>query len=153
MYTVKEASNKLNVSVRAIQKRCEAEGISKKGNTYHIPDNTVIAWGANEPNEPKRTNPNEPPPEGENDTIVEHFTPEEYDKLNEVIHQQPELLKRLKEYQQEIKFLREELQERTKQLDIQGNQVSNLIEAINGSIKTLHQSNFLQAKDKGLDKD
>jgi len=70
-----------------------------------------------------------------------------------VIHQQPELLKRLKEYQQEIKFLREELQERTKQLDIQGNQVSNLIEAINGSIKTLHQSNFLQAKDKGLDKD
>jgi uncharacterized coiled-coil DUF342 family protein len=152
LYTVKEVSERLEITVRAVQIKCKTAGIHKKGNTYMIPARILKRWEANEKQTNQTNQTNELPTEGENETIIEHFTPEEYDKLNEVIHQQPELLKRLKEYQQEIKFLREELQERTKQLDIQGNQVSNLIEAINGSIKTLHQSNFLQAKDKGLDK-
>ncbi|WP_026837009.1 hypothetical protein [Gillisia sp. JM1] len=148
LYTVKEVSKTLGISIRAVQKRCIAEGIDKTNRVYLIPKDILSKWELNEPNERTANEPNEL---SENETITEAFTPEQYDKLNEVILKYPELVKRIEEYQQEIKFLRTELQERSQQLDKKGLQLDKLIEALNGSIKTTHQSNYIQAKDKGLD--
>jgi len=149
MHTVKEVSEILNISIRAVQKRAKGEGIPKTGNTYHIPGETLRRWEnelSNEPlNEPTNepTNePNEPGSQGEE--ITETFSVEQYEKLQEVIQQYPNLLKEIEGYKNEIEFLRTELKERSNQMD-------KLINTVNDSIKTLHQTNYLSAKDKGYD--
>ncbi len=163
MATVKEASQILGISTRAIQKRCKTENIPKKGRNYSISEETIKAWGKEDVNEPKRTlgePTNEPkrtvnePEENrasDQDEITESFSPDQYDKLQEVIHHYPELLKRIEDYQKEVNFLRDELKNRTRQLDEKSTQLDKLLEALNGSIKSLHQANYITAKDKNIE--
>lgn len=156
MATVKEASQILGISTRAIQKRCKTENIPKKGRNYSISEETIKAWEKEDVNEPKRTlgePTNEPEENRESDQgeITESFSPDQYDKLQEVIHHYPELLKRIEDYQKEVNFLRDELKNRTRQLDEKSTQLDKLLEALNGSIKSLHQANYITAKDKNIE--
>lgn len=147
-YTVKEASKILGITPRVLQIRCKKAGIKKEGRSYII-DNTALELlknESNEVNEAKRNEVNEA-----NEYIEEQFTSEEYDKLQELIKTHPLLLKRLEEYKEEIQFLREELQEKNNRLDKQSLQLDNIIEALNGSIKTTQQQNYIEAKNKGYE--
>lgn len=136
MYTVKQASEILNITRRAVSMRCKKEGVKKKGRSYMIPKELLLKWKNNDLEEVKEVKEEEAE-EASLETITEEFTEEEYNKLQQVIHEYPLLLKRLESQTEEIKYLREE--------------VHNLIGSNKGLIKTLQQSNLLQAKDKGYD--
>lgn len=149
LYTVKQVSERLGITVRAVQIKCKTSGIHKKGNTYMIPARILMSWVTNEPqtkqtNEPNERSENTTDTDTDTDKVTETFTVQEYDKLTEVIQQYPNLLNQIQEYKTEIEYLRTELKERSNQMD-------KLIDTLQGSIKSLHQTNYLQAKDKGID--
>ena len=53
-YSAEEASVKLNISKRAIQKRCKKDNIRKKDNKYEITDLILERWAKEiESNEPQ----------------------------------------------------------------------------------------------------
>ena len=61
MYSVKETALKLEVSTRAVQKRCKRDNIRKKDNKYLITDEHVEKWRLEiESNEPQTNQTNEP---------------------------------------------------------------------------------------------
>ena len=146
LYSVKQVSERLGITVRAVQIKCKTYGIHKKGNTYMIPGRVLKEWIRNEANETEAKQTNETNGVNEADQITETFSVQEYDKLQEVVQQYPNLLNQIQEYKTEIEYLRTELKERSSQMD-------KLIETLQGSIKSLHQTNYLQAKNKGIDQD
>jgi molybdopterin converting factor small subunit len=146
MYTVKEASKELNITTRAVTMRCKKEGLKKKGKSYIIPKTLLNQWKNPIEEEAKRRFKKKTQKEDDNsaeenntETITEEFNEEEYELLQKIIHEYPMLQKRLEEQTGEIKYLRGE--------------ITHLIDSNKGLIKTLQQSNLLQAKDKGYDKD
>lgn len=151
LYTVKQVSERLGLTVRAVQIKCKTSGIHKKGNTYMIPERILKQWERNETEAKQTKRTNETNERSETDTtdtdpdqITETFSVQEYDKLQEVVQQYPNLLNQIQEYKTEIEYLRAELKERSTQMD-------KLIDTLQGSIKTLHQTNYIQAKDKGIE--
>lgn len=149
--SVKDAAERLNISSRAIQARCKKEGLKKQGKTYLIPEDILKKWEGTTTVKAKRneaeTKRNEALREGDEDeaeSIIEEFTPEQYEKLQEVIHHYPELMERIEDYKNEIQYLR-------KSLDKKADQMDKLIGTINDSIKSIHQQNFLKAKENGYD--
>lgn len=148
--TVKQAAERLGITPRAVQIRCKDSGIDKKGKTYLIPVTVVERWESetdNEAvteNEAKRNEGKKTDSIDDQETITEEFSPEQYEKLQEVIYKYPELLERIQDYKNEIEYLR-------KSLDKKGEQMDKLIDSINGSIRSIQQQNFLKAKEKGYD--
>jgi enoyl-[acyl-carrier-protein] reductase (NADH) len=141
--TVKNASERLNISVRAIQIRCKKEGLTKQGKSYLIPEKVFKKWQSEGYTTTNQTETNEAK---ESETITETFSQAEYDKLQEVIYHYPELIERIQDYKNEIQYLRKSLDKKTEQMD-------TLLHTINNSIKSIHQQNFLNAKEKGYDKE
>ena len=61
MYSVKETALKLEVSTRAVQKRCKRDNIRKKDNKYLITDEHIKKWTLEiQSNEPQTNQSNEP---------------------------------------------------------------------------------------------
>ena len=61
MYSVKETALKLEVSTRAVQKRCKRDNIRKKDNKYLITDEHINKWTLEiQSNEPQTNQSNEP---------------------------------------------------------------------------------------------
>lgn len=61
MYSVKEASEKLKISTRAVQKRCSKDDVRKKDNKYLITDEHIKKWTLEiQSNEPQTNQFNEP---------------------------------------------------------------------------------------------
>ena len=79
------------------------------------------------------------------DKVYEDFSPAEYDKMNEVVSDHPYIIK-------EVKSLRNEKEDLNIKLTENSKQIHSLLETINGSLKAIHQSNFIIAKDRGYDK-
>lgn len=78
---------------------------------------------------------------------------EDYELLQETILNErvqgskiEQLLERVADYKNEITYLRESLDKRNDQMD-------SLLRSINDSLKTIQQQNFIEAKDKGYDKE
>lgn len=157
LYTVQQAAKRLGLTPRAVQSKCRVYKINKKGRRYYIPERVIEDWENTPDQESKRTaneneaKTNEPQRSvNENDeiggNIIEEFTPEQYEKLQEVINQYPNLLERIQDYKNEIEYLRKSLDKRSEQMDI-------LLSSLNKSIQAVQQTNYLQAKDKGYDTD
>lgn len=136
--SVKDAAERLNISVRAVQVRCKKEGLRKKGNTYLIPNELLKTWLMQASNKTQN--------ETKEDLVTESFSLEQYNKLQEVIYNYPQLLERITDYKNEIEYLRKSLDGKSKQMEI-------LIHSINDSIKSIQQQNYLRAKDSGYDKE
>lgn len=136
--SVKDAAERLNISVRAVQVRCKKEGLRKKGNTYLIPKELLKTWLMQASNKTQN--------ETKEDLVTESFSLEQYNKLQEVIYNYPQLLERITDYKNEIEYLRKSLDGKSKQMEI-------LIHSINDSIKSIQQQNYLRAKDSGYDKE
>ena len=73
--------------------------------------------------------------------ISETFTKAQYEKLQSVIEEYPILIERLKNYQNQIEYLRGSL-------DKQSDQMTLLIETMQSTIKTIEQRNFIEATNK-----
>jgi hypothetical protein len=182
-YSVVEASKKLGISTRAVQKRCFKAKIRKKSNRYLITEEHIKTWYAeitsneptNEPNELKRTGTQDgtqyeavlgkpkvpfqttgksvihesPGEESDEEKLkraielitiaaakqnVQHkiFTEEEYIDLIGT-------LDRVEYQQEQIQYLRNRIEKQ----DI----------ALNNLFKSIEQRNFIEAKQKGYDKE
>ena len=140
-YTVKEIAGRLGISPRAVQTRAKRESLPKAGRSYVISDQVLDRWiseAVSEVNEPVNE-ANEAVSEAfrqedPSELITESFTVAEYDKLQEVVHTYPILLERIKQYQDEIQYLRNQIEKKDLQTE-------NLIQS-------LQQINYLSAMDK-----
>lgn len=144
MYTVKEAAEILGITPRAVTMRLRSAGVKKKGKSYIIPKELLNEWKSpndkEEIQKDKEANKKPLKPHTKEEgtpTIIEEFNEEQYELLQKIIVEYPMLQKRLEEQTEEIRYLRGE--------------ITNLIDSNKGMIKTLQQTNLLQAKDKGYD--
>jgi len=135
IYTTAEASQILGVSIRVLQIELKALGVKKNKNRYIITDQVIEALKA------KETNVNERNETITNETITETFSTAEYEKLQEVIEEYPVLIERLKNYQNQIEYLKGSLEK-------QSDQMTLLINTMQSSIKTIEQRNFIEATEK-----
>jgi predicted transcriptional regulator len=134
-YTTVEASEKLGITTRAIQKKCKTNNVRKKDNKYLITDKLLEEWNE-QTNEYERTDV---------ELIYEEFDVEQYNKLQEVIYNYPKLLDSIQDYRNQITYLKKSLDKKEEQMDV-------LINSINKSLQAIQQGQFLNAKDKGYDK-
>ena len=110
MYTTTEASQLLNISIRVLQIELKRLNVKKVKNRYIITDKVIEALKRTETNKTNETKTNK------NEIISEDFSKAEYDKLQEVIHEYPILQERLKNYQDQIEYLKQLVESQTFQL-------------------------------------
>lgn len=134
-YTTIEASQLLNISVRVLQIELKRLNVQKVKNRYIITDKVIEALKRTETNKTNETKTNK------NEMISETFSKAQYDKLQEVIEEYPILIERLKDYKNQIEYLRGSL-------DKQSDQMTLLIKTMQSSIKTIEQRNFIEASNK-----
>lgn len=91
MYTTAEASQILDISIRVLQIELKRLGIEKIKNKYIITDNIIEAVKRTQTN---RANANE---RNETNVITETFSTAEYEKLQSVINEYPNLIKQLED--------------------------------------------------------
>ncbi len=129
-YTIEEASQILNISIGVLKIELKGLNVQKLKKNYIITDSVINSLKRIET---KETN--------EDEMISETFTKAQYDKLQNVIEEYPILIERLKNYQNQIEYLRGSL-------DKQSDQMTLLIQTMQSSIKTIEQRNFIEASDK-----
>lgn len=170
-YTVKEASEILGISIRAVQKRCIKNNIWKKSNCYQITEENIKEWRTtNEPNEQlvrlsthnkeltdKISEQNElikelkknlaelTPNENE---VIELFTLTEYKefemRLNEWVHMQREIKHQSEKHEIEKKSLSEQLDFFKYQYEYQRLQSEKMLEIHQKLIDTVQAQAKLQ---------
>jgi hypothetical protein len=131
-YTTAEASQLLKISIRVLQSELKRLNVGKIKNKYIITDNEIEALKRTQTNETNETKRNE---------ITETFSAAQYEKLQEVIEEYPVLIERLKNYQNQIEYLKNSL-------DKQSDQMTLLIATMQKSLQTIEQRNFIEAHEK-----
>lgn len=151
-FTVKEASDLTNLTVRAIQYKCKEEKIRKKSNRYLITQTHIDKWLSNEN---KRKNENE---DKRSSLVYEEFTVEQYDQLQEVINNYPLKLKdieylkeRVEDYRNQIEYLKKSLDKRDEVMERLLENLKETMENLKETNKTIHQRNYIEAREKGFD--
>jgi hypothetical protein len=129
-YTPSQVSELLNISIRVLQMKLKALKVQKKANRYIITDDVLKALKELETQE---TN--------ENERITETFSAAEYKRFTEVVNEYPVLIERLKNYQNQIEYLKNSL-------DKQQEQTMLLIQTMQKSLQTIEQRNFIEANEK-----
>ena len=135
MYTTAEASQILDISIRVLQIELKRLGIEKIKNKYIITDNVIEAVKRTQTN---RANANE---RNETNVITETFSTAEYEKLQSVINEYPNLIKQLEDLKNQNDYLKTALDKSTEQITL-------LITTFQSSIKTIEQRNFIEASEK-----
>ncbi len=125
-YTTIEASQLLNISIRVLQIELKRLNVQKVKNRYIITDKVINALKRTETKVTNKTN--------EDETISETFSKAQYEKLQEVIEEYPVLQERLKNYQNQIEYLKQLVESQTFQL----HKIIGLME----------QRNFIEVKEK-----
>ena len=101
-YTTAEASQILGVSIRVLQIELKALGVKKSKNRYIITDQVIEALKAKETTETK--------------TVEQTFSEQEYERLEKIIKEYPILQERLKNYEEQIFYLKQLVESQTFQL-------------------------------------
>ena len=140
-YSVKETATLLNITERAVQLKCKKANIRKKSNRYLIKEEHIKEW-LNEVNETKRNEPS---------LIVQEFTEEEYNKLEDIIKQNPINLRDIKHLQDMIESYQNQIEYLRSSLDKKDVMMNKLIISLENHSKNLLQKNFMDAKEKGYD--
>ena len=171
MYTVSDivSKNLAIISKRLVQKYAKKNKIRNIDNRYTFTGYQILDMNKHytekyarvsanrsahrSANAQKKTNHSQPKIEvdpleekdGDYDTLEVEFTKEEYDSIQETIKREAiqgdkieMLTKRIEEYQDDIKYFKDTL--------------TDTLESMKESIKTIQQQNFIQAKEKGFDK-
>lgn len=140
--TVKDCSQRLNISIRAIQIRCSKAGLSKGAKGYEIPEALFRSWllyNKADRKESERIDENET--NSENDIITQEFTKEEYKKLERIIIEHGIQKERAIEYKEENQYLKDNLNLANKRIDL-------VLSELNNSLKLVSEANHLQFIDK-----
>ena len=160
MYSVKEAAAELGITPRAVTMRCKRDNLKKKGKSYYIPQELLNNWKAEADKEVKRSTdkeasvslPNDIPIdedgfyiEHNNNTVTITLTKGKYEELQRLVTEFYYMEEKTQEGQQLVAQLNSMLQEKTKLLQ-------RMMDTIEGSMKTLQQQQYIEAKDKGYDK-
>lgn len=174
-YTVKQASEILGVSERAIQKKCKKEKVWRKSNRYQISEENISNWRTiSEQNSLSSLSSLsgvsskiiELIKEIDNEDYIlsileaikdnkhlEEFTDEEYTAFEKRLIEANFLADKVSQYKTEIirmeeyvKDYRNNIEYLKKSLDKRANETTILLE-------TLKERNFIEAKEKGFDKD
>jgi hypothetical protein len=109
-YTTIEASQLLNISIRVLQIELKRLNVQKVKNRYIITDKVINALKRTETNKTNETKTNK------SEIISEDFSKAQYEKLQEVIAEYPILQERLKNYQNQIEYLKQLVESQTFQL-------------------------------------
>lgn len=109
-YTTAEASRLLNISIRVLQIELKRLNVQKVKNRYIITDKVIEALKRTETNKTNETKTKK------NEIISEDFSKAQYEKLQEVIQEYPILQERLKNYQDQIEYLKQLVESQTFQL-------------------------------------
>jgi len=164
---VKEASKRLNISLRAIQRRCKKLGLKKDANGYLIPEETYRKWLLNDTPATHQTTSVATPttndtttatPENDDDddgTIIQQYTIEQYERLEAILINRP----KEKEVLMELDTNNLILQERTNQqqqrinelnehLKLANHRIEVLINSIGDQTKSILQRNTIEFIDK-----
>ena len=176
VYSVKEVSQITGFTVRTIQFRCKRDEVRKKNNKYLITDEIISLWVDKTKEETQSNNVitrntqsnnaiEEIIKDIDNDEYVllvlnaikdnkhlEEFTDEEYQQFNDRLKEANFLESRIAEYKKEIARMenyvldyRNNIEYLKKSLDKRADETEILL-------KSLHQRNFIEAKEKGFDK-
>ena len=140
-YSVKQASELIGITERAVQLKCKKEKIRKKNNRYLITEEHINEW---------ITNTNETQ-QNETSLITEDFTEEQYNKLQEVIEDYPLKLKDVQHLQEMVESYRLQLEYLKKSLDKKDDMMQKLLTSLDNHTKNLLQKNYIEAKDKNYD--
>ena len=117
-YTINQAKDLLKVSERAVQRRCKRHGIPIKNGQYCIDLATLISWGYKTSNVPEHSDakPNTPVHiqleagqviEQEDGSVLECFSKEKYQSLEQALIERLELKIELRELSQRLEQLQQ----------------------------------------------
>ena len=178
-FTTKQASKMLGVSIRSIQRYCKAEGITVQRNRPTIPKAVVDRWlnkiaaeteakiqivsNATAMEKVQQQASNDAT-EGDSDTtddtnlvevpegyVVEVLTPEEKQKLEQIIQGNNEKAVELKVQNERINDYQNQVLYLQKSLDTAQEQLGKVIETFKQQLKVLEQRQFIEAKEKKMD--
>jgi len=151
----KEASKRLNISLRTIQRRCNNLGFKKGSEGYLIPEETYRKWLLND--KPTTTTATQTtndtttaPPVAtheESEYIIQEFTPEEFEYLDKLIKTDHPVLKE-KTKQQELR-----IEELNNNLKLANHRIDILINSMGDQTKSILQRNTLEWIDKSKPKE
>ena len=145
-YTVKEAAELLKVSERAIQKRCKRDGLTKSNGKWLIAKINLEQWS--EPETNNRPNQGEPTAQDEPGEIIESFSLDEYEEFKKRLTEYPILLERLKDYRNEIEYLKKSLDKQAEQMDKVLGSVQKSIESLHLAFDNVKRDQYLKHLDK-----
>jgi hypothetical protein len=165
-YSIDQASYKTGLSKRWLQKKCKAINLEKSNGQYKISDSLIIEWKRTKSNVTKekdvisdvitnnKENVSKTPKnvsdakvtyiDGSADEILVPLSPAEYDKLNQLIHNEKLMSERIEDYKNEIQYLRNSLDKSHEQFGI-------LLKKMEQSLSLLAQRNWIEAIEKKKD--
>ena len=154
IYTITEASEHSNISTRTMQRLCKKHNLEMQDGGYLISGLQLKIWTQERakpaPNDTTRHDTAIVGAQDEEEVYTEDFTPEQYNKLQEVIEQYPikeyeikNLLERLQDYKNEITYLKKHSD---KILEMHQRLIDNIDKLTTNSI----QRNTIEAKEKDV---
>ena len=95
----------------------------------------------------------------DDDTITETFTAEEHEQLQSLVYGEPskikyveKLIDTIEDYRNQITYLGKSLERKDEQMTVLIHSIKDSLETIKETQKNMQQRNFIEAKEKGLDK-
>ena len=155
IYSIEEAVEYSKIPHRTLQRYCKQHEVQKEYNRYLIPKKLLDSWIEKYRRTANKTTRNDvDTPNDANDVelIQEGFTPEEYDLFQSRLREYPQLQKEIKFLVDRIEDYKNEISYLKNSLDKRANEVDGLIKAFNNSLKTMQERNFIEAKEKKLDR-
>lgn len=164
-FTVKQAAEYLNISERAVQKRCKRDNLMKVNRQFRIDTPTILRWKEEigdieivnkkvkelQQDYSERTLPNEPtnelPNEGD-EILTAEFTPDEYAEAMKRIGEYPQLIERLKDYRSEIEYLRKSLDEKAVQMEKAFETMQKSLENVFAALDNQKRDQYLKYQEK-----
>ena len=95
----------------------------------------------------------------DDETITEIFTIEEHEQLQSLVYGEPskikyveKLIDTIEDYRNQITYLGKSLERKDEQMTVLIHSIKDSLETIKETQKNMQQRNFIEAKEKGLDK-
>ena len=160
VYSIFEANKLTGISKRTIQYRCKRDNVKQIDNRYIITGAILQSWveSAQVSTQVSTQSATQSATDENENLITEEFTEEQYNKLQEVIESYPLKLKdieylteRVEDYRMQIEYLKKSLDKRDDVMERLLENLKETMQSLKETNKTIHQRNFIEAKEKGFD--
>jgi len=154
---VKEASKRLNISLRAIQRRCKKLGLKKDANGYLIPEETYRKWLLNDTPATHQTTPVATPTTNDTTTapldeddgkILIEYTDEEWVNAQIIFKNYPVLKERTHQQEIRIEDHKETIRTLQDNLKLANHRLEKLLDSMGDQTKSILQRNTIEWIDK-----